>query len=159
MALKVVLKDTYKKINQANNRLETRFMWTVTGAPKDVERFIEEQGENSRVDENGRPLFFNKQYPGTRNADLVRATLPDGTVIYKISMLEKTLAIEGLKMGELAKLEAEAEFYANGTATPAGPQRPAITNPAGGAATGANDSEETADVIAGTGNEALGDAV
>jgi len=129
MSLKVILLDSYKKVNQATNRRETRFTWTVTGDPKSVERFIEDQGENNRIDDKGRPLFFNREFPGTRNAELVRVALQDGTIIYKISMLEKTLAIETLKMGELAKLEAAAEFYGNGTAQPTAPRVPTIATP------------------------------
>lgn len=156
MALKVVLKDTYKKVNQATNRRETRYMWTVTGAPKDIERFQEEQGENFRADDQGRPLFFNKEFPGTRNAELARVALQDGTIIYKISMLEKTLAIEGLKMNELAKLEAQAEFYGNGAQQPAAPIRPTVGAPNAAA----EEVEEGAAPIAGAGGaEQLGDGM
>lgn len=124
MSLKVILLDTYKKVNTATNRRETRYVWTVSGDPKSIERYITEQGENFRADTSGKPQFFNKEYPGTRNAELQRVVLADGTIIYKISMLEKTLRIEGLKDTELAKLEAQAEFNGGVVATAPIPQAP-----------------------------------
>lgn len=130
MSLKLTIKTSYKKLNNVTGRRETRFVWTIsTNSPKELEAYRLEQGDNFREDENNKPLFFSKQYPGTRNAELERVTLTDGTVIYRISMLEKELKIQDMMLGKLAELEAQAEFYGNTVAAaPAGPAIRTIQN-------------------------------
>lgn len=117
MSLKLTIKSSYKKTNNITGRRETRFVWNVTSnSPKELEAYQTEQGDNYRADENGKPMFFSKQYPGTRNAELERVILTDGTVIYRISMLEKDLRIQTIMIDKLAELEAQAEFYGNSVA-------------------------------------------
>lgn len=154
MSLKLTIKSSYKKANPVTGRMETRFVWNISSnSPKELEAYQLEQGDNFRADENGKPLFFSKQYPGTRNAELERTSLADGSIIYRINMLEKTLKIQDMMIGKLAELEAQAEFYGNNlAAAQAGPAtRPAIPAPA---------TEALETETAGTeGQQNLGDAI
>lgn len=121
MPLKITLKSSYKKLNATSGMRETIWVWNVTSAsPKDIDRYCEEQGDRlvRDTENNNTPLFFNKNFPGVRQTELERVVLADGTVLYRVNMLEKTLQVEGLKVAEIAKLEAYLEVYGTSTARP-----------------------------------------
>lgn len=154
MSIKATLTSTYKKVNQVSGRNETRFVWELTGAPSEIERYATEQGENARKNEStGKYLFFNKQFPGVKVTELERVVLENGTVIYRVNMLEKTLQIESAKVNEIARLEAYLDVYG---VAPAG--QPQMIRPTA-QPTVATPAAETMEPTVIEGQEALGEAM